>query len=178
LAAQHPTHIVVECDDAPQAIFENGAWTRTLPQMVVFDDVFVDDNVYSGLAVDSAHRQRMHELVLGAAGVTLNRQLQDLVQRIEAHNANLRNLSAAIPATTRHRTQSMRSATLRRDRISMTPSLRPNANMRRRVNRMPFVRPMPAVPTSGMVPPIALHRNISRGFKQTRLTNCDMESSC
>jgi wobble nucleotide-excising tRNase len=101
LAAQHPPHIVVECDDAPHAIFENGAWTRTLPQMVVFDDVFVDENVYSGLAVDSSHRQRLHELVIGAAGVTLNRQLQDLVQRVEAHNANLRNLSAAIPATTR-----------------------------------------------------------------------------
>lgn len=28
LAAQHPPHIVVECDDAPHAIFENGAWTR------------------------------------------------------------------------------------------------------------------------------------------------------
>jgi len=57
LAAQHPPHIIVECNDAPQPMFQDGGWTRTLPEMVVFDDVFVDDNVFSGLAVASNHRQ-------------------------------------------------------------------------------------------------------------------------
>lgn len=101
LAAQHPPHIVVDCSDAPQAMFQNGGWTRTLPQMVVFDDVFVDDNIFSGLAVDSNHRQKLHELVIGAAGVTLNRRLQSLVQAIETHNTTLRTLAAAIPASAR-----------------------------------------------------------------------------
>jgi hypothetical protein len=34
--------------------------------MVVFDDTFVDQNVYSGLVVGAEHRQRLHELILGA----------------------------------------------------------------------------------------------------------------
>src|SRR5882724_7001184 len=56
LAAQHP----------PPAVFENNTWNRTLPDVVVFDDVFIDENVHSGLAVQAHHRQNLHELILGA----------------------------------------------------------------------------------------------------------------
>lgn len=43
LAAAHAPHIVVECTGGPPpAMFENGAWNRTLPDIAVFDDVFVD----------------------------------------------------------------------------------------------------------------------------------------
>lgn len=102
LAAQHPPHVVVSCTGGPpNAIFQNGAWNRTLPNMVVFDDVFVDQNVYSGLVVGSDHRQKLHELILGAQGVAINQQLQDLIDRIEVHNAELRQRAAAIPATER-----------------------------------------------------------------------------
>src|ERR1039457_1728485 len=49
LAAQHPPHVVLECvGGPPPAIFQNNAWMRTLPNMAVFDDMFVDANVYSG----------------------------------------------------------------------------------------------------------------------------------
>ena len=90
LAAQHPPHVVLDCDGGPpHAIFENGAWNRTLPDIVVFDDLFVDRNVYSGLTVDADHRQNLHEFVLGTQGVTLNRQLQKSIVRIEEHNTTL-----------------------------------------------------------------------------------------
>jgi wobble nucleotide-excising tRNase len=82
-------------------MFENGVWNRTLPNMVVFDDLFVDQNVYSGLAVGAEHRQNLHELILGAQGVTLNTKLQGLVERVEEHNAALRNKAAAIPPAER-----------------------------------------------------------------------------
>ena len=67
LAAQHPPHVVIGCAGGPPAaMFQNGVWNRTLANMVVFDDVFIDDNVYSGLAVGVDHRQKLHELILGA----------------------------------------------------------------------------------------------------------------
>lgn len=102
LAAQQPPHIVLDCDGGSSpAVFENGTWNRTLANMVVFDDVFVDQNVYSGLAVDAEHRQNLHELVLGAQGVALNRQLQQLVSSIEGHNTALRTKAAAVPTAGR-----------------------------------------------------------------------------
>ncbi|MGD9689484.1 MAG: AAA family ATPase [Phycisphaerales bacterium] len=102
LAATHAPHIIVECTGGPPAaMFLNGAWNRTLPDIAVFDDVFVDQNVCSGLAVDPAHRQNLHELILGAQGVALNRQMQTHVEQIERHNTALRTRGDAIPATSR-----------------------------------------------------------------------------
>lgn len=102
LAAAHPPHIVLDCDGGPpDAIFQNGVWTRTLPHLAVFDDAFVDENIHSGLAVDARHRQKLHELVLGARGVALSRRLQELVTRIEQHNSALREKAAAIPEVVR-----------------------------------------------------------------------------
>jgi wobble nucleotide-excising tRNase len=98
LAAVHPPHVVLDCDGGPpDAMFQDGAWNRTLPHLALFDDVFVDANIHSGLAVDARHRQNLHELILGARGVTLSRQLQELVTRIEQHNSALREKAAAIP---------------------------------------------------------------------------------
>lgn len=102
LAAQHPPHVIIGCAGGPPAaMFQNGAWTRTLANMVVFDDVFIDQNVYSGLVVGGDHRQNLHELILGAQGIALNQQLQNLVAQVEAHNRTLRQCEAAIPVAER-----------------------------------------------------------------------------
>ena len=102
LAAPDPPHIVVDCDGGPPpAMFQNNAWNRTLPRVAVFDDVFVDENVYSGLAVGPDHRKNLHELILGARGVALNAQVQQLVGQIEGHNVTLRTKATAIPSTVR-----------------------------------------------------------------------------
>lgn len=101
LGAAHPPHVVLDCVGGPPAVFQNGAWSRSLGSIVVFDDQFVDQNVYSGLAVGSEHRQRLHELILGAQGIALNQRLQTLVEKIEQHNSQLRAKSSAIPAAER-----------------------------------------------------------------------------
>lgn len=102
LAAQHQPHAILACTGGPpDAMFQNGAWNRTLPEVLIFDDVFVDQNVYSGLVVGSDHRQNLHELILGSQGVVLNQRLQALIARIEQHNAELRRRSNLIPATER-----------------------------------------------------------------------------
>jgi len=102
LAAQHPPHVILDCSGGPPlAMFQNNAWNRTIPNMVIFDDQFIDQNIYSGLAVASEHRQNLHELILGAQGVALNRGLQRLVGQVEAHNTALRAKASAIPANER-----------------------------------------------------------------------------
>ncbi|MGC1291022.1 MAG: AAA family ATPase [Candidatus Acidiferrales bacterium] len=102
LAAAHPPQVVLHCSvGQTPAVFENGAWNRTFPEIVIFDDRFVDDNVYSGLSIEPRHRQNLHELVIGAQGVALSRRLQVLVQQIEEDNANLRLRAAAISSAIR-----------------------------------------------------------------------------
>jgi wobble nucleotide-excising tRNase len=54
LTATQPPEVIIEAiGGPPNAMFGNGAWNRTLPQMVIFDDNFVDGNVCSGLVVQS-----------------------------------------------------------------------------------------------------------------------------
>jgi wobble nucleotide-excising tRNase len=99
LSAQQDPHVVVDCTGGPPpAVFEKGAWNRTLANVAIFDDAFVDGNVHSGLNVESEHRQNLHELVLGAQGVTLQRNLDDFTGKMSAHNTELRERGAKIPA--------------------------------------------------------------------------------
>jgi len=102
LAAQHPPHIVIDCTGGPpSAVFQDGVWNRTLANMVVFDDHFVEQNVYSGLTVATEHRQNLHELILGSQGIALNQRFQQFVDQIEIHNTVIRTKAAAIPANER-----------------------------------------------------------------------------
>ncbi len=102
LGSQHTPHVILECEGTPSnVIFENGEWNRTLPNLRIFDDVFVDENVYSRLDVDSQHRQNLHELILGDQGVALHRRLQELMCRRKQHNSDLEQKSKSIPEQTR-----------------------------------------------------------------------------
>lgn len=101
LGALHLPHLVLNPRTGPPLIFQNGAWSATLPGIAVFDDYFVAQNVCAGVDIGSVHRQNLHELILGAQGVALNTALQTLVTRIEEHNRTLRALSDAIPAEAR-----------------------------------------------------------------------------
>ena len=98
LGSQHPPKVVLGYQDDPSDIlFQKGTWNRTFSRIKVFDENFVDQNVYSGLDVDASHRQNLHQLILGNQGVALNDRLKDLVSRNTKHNANLEAKSKAIP---------------------------------------------------------------------------------
>ena len=103
LGSQHPPKAVLSWQEEPSdVIFQNGAWNHTFENLKVFDDHFVNENVYSGLDVASSHRQNLHELILGDRGVALNRNLQDIVSRVTEHNTAITAKSSAIPANERY----------------------------------------------------------------------------
>lgn len=102
LGSNNGPHAVITVQGASSpAVFQNGSWSNPANNLAIFDDSFVDENVHSGLVVEAGHRQRLHELIIGAQGITLNNTLSQLVQQIETHNANLRTKADAIPATAR-----------------------------------------------------------------------------
>jgi wobble nucleotide-excising tRNase len=101
VTAKHPPHVVVGVAGPSPHVFQNGTWTATLPDIAIFDDAFVAQNVCSSIDIESGHRQNLHELILGAQGVALNAAVQAQVAQVEEHNKQLRNLEAAIPAAAR-----------------------------------------------------------------------------
>lgn len=101
LGSAQPPHIVLNVAGQPSAMFQNGAWSAPLPHVAVFDDAFVAANVCSGIEIAAEHRQNLHELILGAQGVSLNAALQAHITRVEEHNRTLRQKQDAIPASVR-----------------------------------------------------------------------------
>ena len=103
LGSQHPPKAVLSLqDETSDVIFQSGTWNHSFKNLKVFDDQFVDENVYSGLHVDSSHRQNLHELILGDRGVALNRKLRAYVSRVFEHNAAKAAKSSKIPEQARY----------------------------------------------------------------------------
>lgn len=100
LGAANPPHVILG-HNSSNVTFSNGAWAPNLPDIMIFDDTFVAQNVCSGLEIEPTHRLNLHELVIGEQGVSLNNALRVQLDAIEAHNRNLRTKSEAIPASLR-----------------------------------------------------------------------------
>ncbi len=100
LKAKNEPHVIIQLSGAP-AIFKEGAWSAKQPDIHVFDDAFVAENVCSGIEIVTSHRQNLHELILGAKGVALSKALQGHIERIEQHNKDLRAKQEAIPVKAR-----------------------------------------------------------------------------
>lgn len=96
LGSAHPPHVVINDVGNSSALFQNGAWQRRLGRILVFDDTFVAENICSGIKVETDHRQRLHELIIGSQGVALSEAVQVAVDRVEQHNRALQQLAAAV----------------------------------------------------------------------------------
>ena len=58
--------------------FKDGTWTKTLPQLAIFDTAFVHDNVHAGEFVGYDQKRNMYGVVVGAEGVKLQRRVDEL----------------------------------------------------------------------------------------------------
>ena len=62
--------------------FTTNSWTATLPNIVVFDSEFVEQNVYSGFEVRADQRQSLLEFALGDQTVQLKLRIDQLTKDI------------------------------------------------------------------------------------------------
>ena len=70
--------------------FSGNAWTNSYPDILIFDSVFVNENVYSGDYVEHEHKKNLYHVIVGAQGVKLARCIEDLDRQIRDVNADLR----------------------------------------------------------------------------------------
>ena len=54
-----------------KAIFRNGAWNLSAPEFLVFDGVFIAENVFAGDVVDLEQRRNLYRVIVGKEGVGL-----------------------------------------------------------------------------------------------------------
>ena len=94
-------HVVVQLSPQSSAIYQNGGWSATVPDMYIYDDAFVDENVYSGLQVDASHRSGLHQLIIGRQGVRLAKVVEDLTADISQAQSAVRDAARAIDESIR-----------------------------------------------------------------------------
>ena len=82
--------------DGKDAAFDGGTWRSNRPEILIFDEHFVDTNVYSGLSVTSGNRQHLHELVVGEEGVQLSRKAHALTKKIAELQKSVRTKERSI----------------------------------------------------------------------------------
>lgn len=66
-----------------QVEFTANAWTTSLPDIVVFDSEFIEQNVYSGVEVRADQRQSLLEFALGNQTVQLKQQIDQITYNID-----------------------------------------------------------------------------------------------
>ncbi|HBG28823.1 MAG: hypothetical protein A2Y10_03575 [Planctomycetes bacterium GWF2_41_51] len=102
LGSANDPHIVLTIDgESDNTIFQSGNWNIHNSHIFVYDDEFINQNVFSGLEINASHRQKLHEVILGRAGVSLARKVQILSQLIADSNNNIREISNQIPVHSR-----------------------------------------------------------------------------
>lgn len=104
--ARDAQYVAIDCYGYPSKVsFLNRRWEPVRPPVRVFDEVFVDDNVYSGLEVVSRHKRHLHDLTLGKRGVDLSRRRDELSKAINECNRDMRKARNGVPKDQRgHRT--------------------------------------------------------------------------
>ena len=70
--------------------FRNGVWAGNSPDIAVFDSTYIKENVFAGDSVDTEHRRNLYRVIIGAHGVTLAAQLNQLDEQIRIKNTEIR----------------------------------------------------------------------------------------
>jgi wobble nucleotide-excising tRNase len=78
------------------AIFNNGSWDHSYPDIEVFDSKFVDSNVFSGDKIDITHKRNLLEFVISAESVALARELSQCDKDIDTLNTQIRENKTAL----------------------------------------------------------------------------------
>ena len=65
----------VQGDDTHYTFNPRNGWSRTLPNIEVFDIHFIDENIFSGFEFNEDHKRQLHHFVIGAQGVALQQQI-------------------------------------------------------------------------------------------------------
>jgi hypothetical protein len=96
LGATDVPEIAVLMDDGGHAIFNAGAWSKTVPEIAIFDAMFVSANVHSGDVVDIEHRRSLYSVIVGEEGVKLAKQIDDLDEKVRSKSTEIRERAAAL----------------------------------------------------------------------------------
>ena len=76
--------------------FTNGSWNNHYPNIEIFDIHFINENIYTGMEIQSLHRKNLLEIVFGQAGIHLKTEIQQIKDDIKDGNKLIKELTEKI----------------------------------------------------------------------------------
>ena len=83
------------------AVFKDGAWAGIGPRIVVYDSVFVNENVFSGDVVTNEHLKNQYGMVVGEEGVRRVRRIVELDNENRENNSQSRGVESELDGIVR-----------------------------------------------------------------------------
>ena len=95
LDATSAPEIKMLLDNGPSQ-FDGTAWSVTKPEIAIFDERFIAENVHSGEVVDIEHKRNLYRVIIGDAGVKLAAEDDELSTASRAKTGEIRTAAIAI----------------------------------------------------------------------------------
>jgi len=95
LGVTDPPYVHIRLNGADYK-FTNDAWTVPHPDIVIFDPVFINDNVYSGEYVEHEQKKNLYRVIVGPRGGELAEQIENFDRQIRDANLDLNSKKRAV----------------------------------------------------------------------------------
>lgn len=76
--------------------FENNAWSETLPNIHIFDDTYIHDNVYATDGITHDHKKNLYQVIIGNEGVQYAKEYERLDSETRTTSDKVRQQESAI----------------------------------------------------------------------------------
>lgn len=94
-------HVVFQFNAGHKVQFQQGSWSETRPEILVYDADFVERNVHSGTEITPEHRKNLLDFALGDRAVQAKNAEETASTKQQEATASIRRLSALLEAQTR-----------------------------------------------------------------------------
>ncbi len=76
--------------------YQNGSWTETLPDIQIFDDTYIHDNVYATDGITHDHKRNLYQVIIGNEGVEYAKEYERLDLETRTASDKVRQQESAI----------------------------------------------------------------------------------
>jgi wobble nucleotide-excising tRNase len=94
--------ILTDDDSEPRLIFDGNNWNQEFNNIEIFDVLFINENIYTGLEIQNTHKKNLFEIIIGERGKALKSDILTIKERIQNDIAEQRTISEKIDIAINH----------------------------------------------------------------------------
>lgn len=91
-----PPKVVLQFGSGHRVSFENGSWSERRPELLVFDNDFIELNVHSGGSVSTAQRKNLLQFALGEHAVAARLEVERSVEETKLANQLVQRITSEL----------------------------------------------------------------------------------